>query len=550
MNRVQKIFLLVISIVILGLVAIPIYAQETLLQYNGSGSYIYIERTDLRRYDNGKYTGLVSREVRSYISPMGVPKGGNPADRYYDGNFYVAEGTMRARVSVGEEINSSIPSTFRITSDGQLLMIHDEGYPTYRSFPSFTKQKIKFGDKWQAKAERVVDPLNKGVKTKIPMYVEYTYLRDESFHGEEVYVISAEWATRYGLAATLDFGGDRDLKFAQGRHRANILVSKVTGNALVVRDTVDEEFQYTDGNKIAFRGTISMFTEYPPAYNREKLFPALQRIASVSEKELKDILSNPVSDDVSDRGKNPGKGKDTGFMGTDGDGSNGSDTSDGLNNGMRPDQNGLVGNSTDRNSQLAATNGRNKEKNLMAAGGNVEDNQTNGSYNRRKTDKKTSISGNTKLREKIQQSGIAMENSAMGTGEAAENSGSAGEKKVTVENTASGIRLTMQNLNFKADSAELLSGENGRLDQIADLLKMVPDQMILVEGHTASVGNPRGEMKLSVERADSIIRALVKRGVASDKFICKGSGGTKPVADNSTPAGKAKNRRVEITILE
>ena len=249
MNRVQKIFLILLSTIILALVAIPLYAEETLLQYNGSGSYIYIERADLRRYDNGKYTGLVSREIRSFISPMGVPKGGNPRDIYYDGNFYVAEGTMRARASVGEEINNSIPSTFKITPDGQLIMIKDNGYPTFRSFPAFTRKAIKYGDRWQAKAERVVDPLNKGVKTKMPIYVEYTYLRDDIFHDEEVYVIGAQWATRYGLAATLDFGGDRDLKFAQGSHKANILVSKRTGNALVVRDTVDEEFQYTDGNR-------------------------------------------------------------------------------------------------------------------------------------------------------------------------------------------------------------------------------------------------------------------------------------------------------------
>ena len=79
---------------------------------------------------------------------------------------------------------------------------------------------------------------------------------------------------------------------------------------------------------------------------------------------------------------------------------------------------------------------------------------------------------------------------------------------------------------------------------------MVPEQMILIEGHTASVGNPKGEMQLSIERADSIKKALVKRGVGADKIICKGSGGTKPVADNSTPSGNAKNRRVEITILD
>jgi outer membrane protein OmpA-like peptidoglycan-associated protein len=57
-------------------------------------------------------------------------------------------------------------------------------------------------------------------------------------------------------------------------------------------------------------------------------------------------------------------------------------------------------------------------------------------------------------------------------------------------------------------------------------------------------------MALSVERAESVARELIRRGIPKEKFICKGSGGTKPVAENSTPQGKAKNRRVEITILE
>ncbi|WP_407397162.1 OmpA family protein [Treponema sp.] len=519
MNRVQKIFLILISTIILALVAMPLYGQETLLQYNGSGSYIYIERTDLRRYDNGKYTGLVSREIRSFISPMGVPKGGNPRDSYYDGNFYVAEGTLRARASVGEEINNSIPSTFKITPDGQLVMIKDNGYPTFRSFPAFTRKAIKYGDRWQAKAERVVDPLNKGVKTKMPIYVEYTYLRDDSFHGEEVYVIGAQWATRYGLAATLDFGGDRDLKFAQGSHKANILVSKVTGNALVVRDTVDEEFQYTDGTKVAFKGTISMFTEYPPAYDKEKLFPALQRIASVSKEELKEIMDNPVTDSSwMDTGKVADKASGTGAGGSSGDSLEDSAISG-------------VGMGAEKEKALAKAGDRTVDENISSK----KDKPNKGTDNGRNLEKKASVS--KKLDTKLVESNMGAESST-------------GETKVTVENTAAGIRLTMQNLKFKPDSAELLGGESQRLDDIADLLKMVPDQMILIEGHTASVGNPKGEMQLSLERADSIKKALVKRGVGADKFIVKGSGGTKPVADNSTAAGKARNRRVEITILE
>lgn len=466
-----------------------------LLKYNGSGSYVYIERTDVRRYDNGKYTGLVSREVRSFIAPTSVPSGGKISDRYYDGSFFIDEATKRNSREVNLGINGAVPSSFKISSDGILTMLVDNGYPSFRSFPAFTNQRISIGDKWQAKAERVVDPLNKGIFTKLPILVEYTYLKDELFHGEEVYVFSAQWATRYGISYW-DFAGDKDLKSAQGSHKATMYVSKKSGNALVVRDMVDETFIYNDGNIYSFKGSISMFTEYPPAYDKNKLIPALQRVASVSEKEIKEILEKPVNESswIENEKKSSGSIEKNDFE---------------------------SGANSRRNNSYA-------EKKIAK-----NENQTYGAKNHPQKKKDSA--------DEIQSKISAGKNSS---------SNSKSEKKVIVENTAAGIRLTMQNLNFKPDSAELLPGENERLDQIAQVLKEVPDQMFLVEGHTASVGYEKGEMKLSVERANSVANALIQRGIPREKFICKGSGGTKPIADNSTPEGKAKNRRVEITILE
>lgn len=56
-------------------------------------------------------------------------------------------------------------------------------------------------------------------------------------------------------------------------------------------------------------------------------------------------------------------------------------------------------------------------------------------------------------------------------------------------------------------------------------------------------------MQLSIERANTIAAELVKRSVPADKCICQGRGSSRPVADNSTPEGKAANRRVEITLF-
>lgn len=410
------------------------------ITYNGGRNYSLVERTDLRRYDNNKYTGLLSREVRSFII--------NDGDMY-DGSFYVDEGTRHQNTSVAQGIHDSIPSRFRITSDGNLIMIEDHGYPSFRSFPAFPKEKIKIGDSWTGKAMRSVDPLNKGIPTKMPIDVLYTYTGDETVHGEDVYVFSAKWATRYGISYW-DWGGDLELKSANGSHSATMYISKETGYAIVVRDAVNDNFIYKDGNTVSFRGTISMFTEYPPQTDRSKIIQSLQRVALISKEEAEGLKN-----------------------------AEGIQNTDALSNA-----NGLE---------------------------------------------------NVKDEPKISSAQVAF---------------SSNDSNIKVENTNAGIRLTIQNLQFKPDSAELLPGEEQRLDKIAQVLREAGNNQFLVEGHSADTGFEKGEMKVSAERAHAIAEALSRRGISASRFITKGSGAHKPIADNSTPEGRAINRRVEITILE
>jgi outer membrane protein OmpA-like peptidoglycan-associated protein len=120
------------------------------------------------------------------------------------------------------------------------------------------------------------------------------------------------------------------------------------------------------------------------------------------------------------------------------------------------------------------------------------------------------------------------------------------------DETHPGIQITVQNLNFLADTAALLPDERGRLDIIADMLRSyIADQefSVLIEGHTASVGRPEGEMQLSIERAQRIINELAARGIPRDIFTYRGYGGLAPLAENTTEEGRARNRRVEILIM-
>lgn len=470
------------SFLILFFLNFLFWGQEIQFRYNGGRNYTLVERTDLRRYENNRYVGLLSREIRSFISNYGD---------LYEGSFYVSQDTVRASLSVADQIHDSIPSKFRISDDGNLTMIEDYGYPTFRSFPAFSANRIKHGDSWQAKAERAVDPLNKGIVTKIPMYVQYTYTGDENVRGEDVYVLTAKWATRYGQNIYMDFGGDKELKQATGSHNATMYVSKVTGNAIVVRDSVDETFVYNDGKAVTFKGTISLFTEYPPAVDRSKIIRALQRVAAIDGDEAK-LLAQVATKTDGAQSKAGSKYADVAKL------SSGSQSS--------------------RDAQSTA-------------------------YSQSKPGSQKSASSKPSA-ESISKAVAAVSKSL------SDQAIAAASKPIKVENTTAGIRLTIQNLQFKPDSAELVSGESSRLDQIASVLREVPESQFLVEGHTAATGNETGEMRLSALRAHKIAKELSKRGIPQEKFICKGSGAHKPVADNSTPAGKAVNRRVEITILE
>ncbi|MCX7024084.1 MAG: OmpA family protein [Spirochaetes bacterium] len=121
---------------------------------------------------------------------------------------------------------------------------------------------------------------------------------------------------------------------------------------------------------------------------------------------------------------------------------------------------------------------------------------------------------------------------------------------VSARRTEEGVMLTINDVRFVPDQDAVLPEETWRLDALAAVLGKIPDRGFLVAGHTASVGLPEHEMDLSIRRAKRIVDELVKRGIPASRFVYRGYGSAKPVAPNDTETNKARNRRVEITILE
>jgi peptidoglycan-binding protein ArfA len=103
-------------------------------------------------------------------------------------------------------------------------------------------------------------------------------------------------------------------------------------------------------------------------------------------------------------------------------------------------------------------------------------------------------------------------------------------------------------INFQTDGFSLTPASRQRLTQIADTLTACPDPKVAVVGHTDNSGNDAANVPLSNKRAKAVADYLLSQGVAGDRVTSKGVGSAEPVAPNDTPAGKAQNRRVAITV--
>jgi OOP family OmpA-OmpF porin len=102
---------------------------------------------------------------------------------------------------------------------------------------------------------------------------------------------------------------------------------------------------------------------------------------------------------------------------------------------------------------------------------------------------------------------------------------------------------------FKTGSAELDKASEPLLNSVADIANRCPAVKIQVTGHTDSVGKPEANRQLSEQRARSVLAYLGQHGVAPARITAAGFGDTRPVASNDTEANRAKNRRIEFSVL-
>lgn len=140
---------------------------------------------------------------------------------------------------------------------------------------------------------------------------------------------------------------------------------------------------------------------------------------------------------------------------------------------------------------------------------------------------------------KMQDQKAAMEKATVGTG-------------VAVTQTSDNrLKLDIpSDVSFDVGRSDIKSNFSPILNQFGGTLLQHPETNISITGHTDSTGSDSINNPLSVNRANAARDFLVGRGVARNRIITDGRGSREPVADNGTPAGRDKNRRIEIYVAE
>ncbi|MCD6122620.1 MAG: OmpA family protein [Spirochaetales bacterium] len=401
------------------------------VQYFPGDKFKFVERSNLRRYENGKFIGLSYREVRGILQ---VEEGKTtglfyragelerhskdknrvesieyPSVSMVHGNFYVFEETKHNNVHVAKKINNTVPVSFAISKKGIIFAKKPQPFPPVQGFPVFPERKLRPGDVWRAFGVRVVDPMRDNKYTHVKFFCEYRYKGKQIKKGTEYDVITAQYAMRYRQGD--DPFGDERIERITGKHAVTLYYDSSGEKMSFMSDKMEENYKLCGSCEknasVAFKGFILTWFDSIAVMNRTKL--------------AEDIAKTV------------------------------------------------------------------KEKNI---------------------------------------------------------------KNVRVETRKEGVALTLNKIHFIANKAVILPEEKPRLKVLAEALKSIKGRSFLVVGHTARIGTEESQYKLSVERAKKIVDYLISRGIKPERLLYEGRGGTEPVAPNDTEENMAKNRRVEIIILE
>lgn len=121
--------------------------------------------------------------------------------------------------------------------------------------------------------------------------------------------------------------------------------------------------------------------------------------------------------------------------------------------------------------------------------------------------------------------------------------------ELKAKQTERGLVLTLGDVLFEYDKADLKAGALRNLYQLVTFLRENPNRNLLIEGHTDSIGSDSYNLDLSQRRSEAVQTFLLQNGISAERIIARGYGEAYPIASNNTEAGRQQNRRVEVVIL-
>ena len=123
-------------------------------------------------------------------------------------------------------------------------------------------------------------------------------------------------------------------------------------------------------------------------------------------------------------------------------------------------------------------------------------------------------------------------------------------KDMEAKKTERGMVITLGDVLFDTNQAQLKSGGMRNVQKLADFFKQYPQRKVMIEGFTDSTGSNTRNQDLSDRRANSVRMALLDLGIGTERITARGYGESYPVAGNDTAAGRQMNRRVEIVVSD
>lgn len=120
---------------------------------------------------------------------------------------------------------------------------------------------------------------------------------------------------------------------------------------------------------------------------------------------------------------------------------------------------------------------------------------------------------------------------------------------LTAQTPAKSSHPSFNSVHFDSWKNDVNAQGMTEIDRLARYLKDNPTVQLEIVGHTDIIGSPSANLALSEQRAQIVLDAIVKKGVAKERLTSRGMGSSKPIAGNDTAEGRKRNRRVEFVLL-